>query len=81
VLVPRRQEMIAYRPTPAHAILELIKDANLCQDDVFCDLGSGLGHVVMLVALLSGARHRDRVRASVRLLRQAARAPSEGAER
>jgi hypothetical protein len=33
----------------------MINDANLCRDDVFHDLGSGLGHVVMLVALLSGA--------------------------
>jgi hypothetical protein len=51
----REAEMVAYQPTPAHAILDLIKHANLRQDDVFYDLGSGLGHVVMLVALLSGA--------------------------
>jgi SAM-dependent methyltransferase len=52
----REAEMIAYQPTPARAILELIARANLSRDDVFYDLGSGLGHVVMLVALLSGAR-------------------------
>jgi cyclopropane fatty-acyl-phospholipid synthase-like methyltransferase len=52
----REAEMIAYQPTPARAILALIKHANLCRDDVFYDLGSGLGRVVMLVALLSGAR-------------------------
>jgi SAM-dependent methyltransferase len=52
----RAAEMVAYQPTPARAILALIKHANLSQDDVFYDLGSGLGHVVMLVALLSGAR-------------------------
>jgi hypothetical protein len=52
----RETEMVAYQPTPARAILELIEHANLCRKDVFYDLGSGLGHVVILVALLSGAR-------------------------
>lgn len=54
----REPEMVAYQPTPARAILSLIDRANLRPEDVFCDLGSGLGNVVLLVALLSGARAR-----------------------
>ena len=50
--------MVAYQPTPAREILALIERAGLRPGDVFCDLGSGLGHVVLLVALLSGARAR-----------------------
>jgi hypothetical protein len=48
-------EMVAYQPTPARSILALIKGANLRPKDIFVDLGSGLGQVVILVALLSGA--------------------------
>ena len=49
-------EMIAYYPTPARVILALIQRAALREDDVFYDLGSGLGRVAMLVALLTPAR-------------------------
>jgi hypothetical protein len=52
----RGPEMVAYQPTPARAVQGLIERANLCADDVFYDLGSGLGRVVMLVALLCSAR-------------------------
>jgi len=51
-------EMVFYQPTPARAILSLVERANLGPGDALCDLGSGLGHVVLLVALLSGARAR-----------------------
>ncbi|MEO7109707.1 MAG: hypothetical protein ABI183_04630 [Polyangiaceae bacterium] len=54
--VPLEKEMVAYQPTPARAILEAIAQAPIRSDDVFCDLGSGLGWVVMLVALITGAR-------------------------
>jgi hypothetical protein len=50
-------EMVRYQPTPAHAILALIERA-VAPSDVVYDLGSGLGWVVILVALLSGARAR-----------------------
>ncbi len=48
--------MVAYQPTPARRILELIDRAGLRHDDVLIDLGSGLGSVVILVALLTDAR-------------------------
>lgn len=54
--VPREPEMVAYQPTPSRAILALLP--HVAQDDVFYDLGSGLGRVVILVALLRGARAR-----------------------
>jgi hypothetical protein len=53
-----QKEMVAYQPTPARAILSLVERAELNADDVFCDLGSGLGWLVILVALLTGARCR-----------------------
>ena len=49
-------EMVAYQPTPGRVILSLIQRAALSCDDVVCDLGSGLGHVLLACALLSGAR-------------------------
>jgi hypothetical protein len=52
----RQPEMVFYQPTPARIVLELIERASLKKEDVFYDLGSGLGQVSMLVNLLSGAR-------------------------
>jgi SAM-dependent methyltransferase len=49
-------EMVRYQPTPARVILEMLALTRLGPDDVLYDLGSGLGHVVMLAALLTGAR-------------------------
>lgn len=46
-------EMIYYQKTPAGITMELSKKVH--QDDVFFDIGSGLGQVVILVHLLSGA--------------------------
>ena len=48
-------EVIPYQPTPARIILEIVKQTNLSQHDVFVDVGSGLGVVPTLVSLLSGA--------------------------
>ena len=56
--VELEREMVAYQPTPARAILTLIERTCLGPDDTLVDLGSGLGHVVILVALLCGARAR-----------------------
>jgi hypothetical protein len=50
----RDPEMIRYEATPARIILELVDSLHLTPDDVFIDLGSGLGLVVMLVNLLTG---------------------------
>ena len=47
-------EMVAYQRTPSRIALELI--AQLNENDVFYDIGSGLGEVVILANLLSGAK-------------------------
>jgi hypothetical protein len=52
----RQPEMVFYQPTPARIVLELIEKASLKKEDVFYDVGSGLGQVSMLVNLLSGVR-------------------------
>lgn len=49
-------EMVFYQKTPARIVFELVKRAGFTKDDVFLDLGSGLGQVAMLVNLLSGIR-------------------------
>jgi hypothetical protein len=51
-------EMTAYQPTPARHILDLIAACRFSSDDVFVDLGSGLGHVPLLVCILAGIRTR-----------------------
>ena len=50
--------MIGYQATPARVILTFIAQVDLTSRDVFYDLGSGLGRVVMLVGLLSDAQVR-----------------------
>ncbi|NJO82116.1 MAG: hypothetical protein HC828_04465 [Blastochloris sp.] len=50
--------MVLYQQTPARIIFELVRRAKLGPQDVFYDLGSGIGHVATLVHLLSGARAR-----------------------
>ncbi len=47
-------EMVFYQQTPAKVIFELVRLATPKSDDVFYDLGSGLGQVGMLVNLISG---------------------------
>jgi SAM-dependent methyltransferase len=47
--------MVFYQPTPARIIFELVERAEFQKDGTFYDLGSGLGQVVILVNLLSGA--------------------------
>lgn len=49
-------EMVHCEETPARALLDLIDQCALGPDDVFYDLGSGLGQVVMLIHLLTGAK-------------------------
>jgi SAM-dependent methyltransferase len=48
-------EMVFYQQTPAKVIFNLITLAKVTPNDVFYDLGSGLGHVVILLNLISGA--------------------------
>ena len=52
----RSPEMVAYQPTPVRHILHLIAATALAEDDVFVDLGSGLGHVPLLVSMVTGAQ-------------------------
>ncbi len=50
----REKEMFYYQQTPARIIFELVAKAQLTEEDVFYDLGSGLGQVSILINLLSG---------------------------
>jgi hypothetical protein len=50
------KEMVPYQPTPVRHILHLIAAAALAEEDVFVDLGSGLGHVPLLVSMMTGAQ-------------------------
>ena len=49
-------EMVFYQPTPARHIFDLIERAAIGPTDVLIDLGSGLGHVPMLVSICTGAQ-------------------------
>lgn len=51
-------EMVFYQPTPVRIALKLIDELQPSPEDVFYDLGSGLGHVPILVNLLTGLRTR-----------------------
>jgi Histone methylation protein DOT1 len=47
---------VPYQPTPVRHILQRIAANVLSEDDIFVDLGSGLGHVPLLVSMLTGVR-------------------------
>ena len=47
-------EMIHLEHTPARVILDLVDHADLKADDIFYDIGSGLGQIAILVHLLVG---------------------------
>jgi hypothetical protein len=49
-------EMVPYQPTPARHVLDLVAAAKLSSEDVLVDLGSGLGHVPLLVSILTESR-------------------------
>lgn len=49
-------EMVFYQPTPARHIFDLIHRTALTDADVLVDLGSGLGHVPLLVSICTRAR-------------------------
>jgi predicted RNA methylase len=50
--------MVYYQKTPARIVLEFIGKIEFTKDDVFFDLGSGLGQLVILVNLLTGIKTR-----------------------
>ena len=54
--VARDLEKVSYQPTPARHIFRLIELTALTARDVLVDLGSGLGHVSMLVSICTNAR-------------------------
>jgi SAM-dependent methyltransferase len=47
-------EMVYYQKTPARIVFELVDKSHFLKEDVFFDLGSGLGQVAILVNLLAG---------------------------
>ncbi|WP_183576223.1 hypothetical protein HDF18_20515 [Mucilaginibacter sp. X5P1] len=47
-------EMVYYQKTPARVVFEMAELVPFTEEDVFFDLGSGLGQVAMLVNLLTG---------------------------
>lgn len=53
---PPGEDLVGYIPSGVAPIVRAIFDAPVTKDDVFVDLGSGLGKVAMLVHLLTGAR-------------------------
>ncbi len=54
--VETEPEMVFFQPTPARHIFSLIGLTALTAEDVLVDLGSGLGHIPMLVSACTGAR-------------------------
>lgn len=46
--------MVFYQKTPARIVFEMVEKLNFTKQDVFFDIGSGLGQAVMLVNLLTG---------------------------
>lgn len=49
-------EMVFYQPTPARHIFDLLDRIALTERDLLIDLGSGLGHVPLLVSICTGTR-------------------------
>ena len=47
-------EMVYYQKTPARVVFELVEKSHFSGNDVFFDLGSGLGQAAILVNLLAG---------------------------
>lgn len=52
-LYPIGSEMIPYQATPLRILLDLVERLALTPDDVFYDLGAGIGRVVFGMALMS----------------------------
>lgn len=49
-------EMVYYQKTPARIVFELVARTHFRKEDVFFDVGAGLGQVAILVNLLAGIR-------------------------
>ncbi|HVU03498.1 MAG TPA: methyltransferase domain-containing protein [Polyangiaceae bacterium] len=68
-------ELVPYQPSGVSPIVRALREAVVTSDDVLVDLGSGLGKVVFLAALFTGAKARgiEREPALVRGAERAAR--------
>ncbi|WP_157956490.1 methyltransferase domain-containing protein [Dyella sp. C11] len=55
-IAPLDTDMVFYQPTPVRHVLDLIERARLTSDDVLVDLGSGMGHVPLLVSICTDAQ-------------------------
>jgi SAM-dependent methyltransferase len=47
-------EMVYYQKTPARIVFDMVESAYFTREDVFIDIGSGMGQVAFLVHLLTG---------------------------
>jgi methylase of polypeptide subunit release factors len=54
-VVQLEAEMVAYQPTPARHIFNLIRRTALTDQDFLIDLGSGLGHVTLMASICTSA--------------------------
>ena len=54
-VVQLEPEMVAYQPTPARHIFDLIGRTALTERDYLIDLGSGLGHVTLMSSICTSA--------------------------
>jgi Histone methylation protein DOT1 len=54
-VVQLESEMVAYQPTPARHIFDLIRRTELMERDFLIDLGSGLGHVTLMASICTRA--------------------------
>ncbi len=54
-VVHLESEMVAYQPTPARHIFDLIGRTALTERDSLIDLGSGLGHVTLMASICTSA--------------------------
>jgi hypothetical protein len=50
--------MVYYQKTPARVVFDLVEQAHFTKEDVFVDIGSGMGQVAFLVHLLAGITAR-----------------------
>jgi hypothetical protein len=71
---PLAAEMVAYQPTPARHIFDLLRRAEFTERDELVDLGAGFGHVSLLTAICTRARSIgiEKEAAYVRCARQSA---------
>jgi predicted RNA methylase len=54
-VVELESEMVSYQPTPARHILDFINRTALTERDSLIDLGSGLGQVLLIASICTGA--------------------------